>query len=137
MWGGEEFLLVARFVDRKQGAQLAEKIRSTIAGHVFVLPDGGTLRKTVSIGFAAFPFVPGLPTAVTLDTLQHIADCALYAAKRSWRDGWVGVETGVDAEPDAVDIAVQDFLANAEAAVAGGRFNVLVAPSREGTLRWN
>ncbi len=135
-WGGEEFLLVARFVDRKQGAQLAEKIRATIAGHVFVLPDGGTLRKTVSIGFAAFPFVPGLPTAVTLDTLQHIADCALYAAKRSWRDGWVGIETGVDAESEAVNVAIRDFLVNAEAAVAGGRFNVLVAPSHQGTVRW-
>jgi diguanylate cyclase (GGDEF)-like protein len=136
-WGGEEFLLVARFIDRKQGAQLAEKIRATIAGHVFVLPDGGTLHKTVSIGFASFPFVPGLPTAVTLDTLQHIADCALYAAKRSWRDGWVGVESGVGAESHAVDDAVKDFLVNAEAAVAGGRFNVLVAPSHQGTVRWN
>jgi diguanylate cyclase (GGDEF)-like protein len=135
-WGGEEFLLVARFIDRKQGAQLAEKIRAAIAGHVFVLPDGGTLRKTVSIGFAAFPFVPGLPTAVTLDTLQHIADCALYAAKRSWRDGWVGVESGVDAESEAVDGAVKAFLLDAEAAVAGGRFNVLVAPANQGTLRW-
>ncbi len=136
-WGGEEFLLVARFIDRRQGAQLAEKIRATIAGHVFVLPDGGTLHKTVSIGFASFPFVPGLPTAVTLDTLQHIADCALYAAKRSWRDGWVGVESGVGAESEAVNGAVKDFLVDAEAAVAGGRFNVLVAPSHQGTVRWN
>ncbi len=135
-WGGEEFLLVARFVDRKMGAQLAEKIRSAISRHVFVLPDGGTLHKTVSIGFAAFPFVPGLPTAVTLDTLQHIADCALYAAKRSWRDGWVGVECA-EGGSDAIDGDVKAFLVNAEDAVADGRFNVLVPPTRSGTVRWN
>ncbi|MES2257660.1 MAG: two-component regulator propeller domain-containing protein [Pseudomonadota bacterium] len=137
-WGGEEFLLVARFIDRRQGAMLAEKIRAAIAGHAFILPGGEVLRKTISIGFASYPFVPGLPTEATLDTLQRMADTALYAAKRNWRDAWVGVEPQArQAGVEAAEKAAQRFLADAEAAVACGEVTVIVAPSNEGALRWN
>ncbi|CAN7386809.1 hypothetical protein LJR289_002293 [Pseudoduganella sp. LjRoot289] len=81
--------------------------------------------------------MPGTPSAVTLDTLQRIADTALYAAKRSWRNGWVGVEPSA-AGPGgaAIDERVQRFLADAEAAVAAGGMEVMVAPERAGSLRW-
>jgi diguanylate cyclase (GGDEF)-like protein len=128
-WGGEEFLLVARFMEPGQGAALAEKIRVAIEAHAFELPDGQALRKTVSIGFAPYPFVPGLATAVTLDILQRIADSALYAAKRSWRNAWVGIEV-----QEGADAA--SFLADAETAVARGEIRVLAGPGKPGEVVW-
>jgi diguanylate cyclase (GGDEF)-like protein len=135
-WGGEEFLLLVRLVERRQGAQLAEKIRAAVAAHAFVLPDGNVLRKTISIGFVAYPLVAGLPTAASLDTLQRLADSALYAAKRGWRDAWVGVEAVGAADADAVDAAVRRFLTDAEAAVAAGEMRAIVAPPHQGPLQW-
>jgi diguanylate cyclase (GGDEF)-like protein len=125
-WGGEEFLMVARFVERASGAQLAEKIRAAVAAHEFRLPDGQTLRRSVSIGFAAFPVAPD--DAGDLDTLQHLADQALYAAKRSWRDAWVGVQPRDGG-------AVQAFFADPAAAVQAGRVDVQT-PARDTPLRW-
>ena len=136
-WGGEEFLLVARGVDRRQGPLLAEKIRAAVAAHAFELPCGTVLRKTTSIGFACYPLVPGLPATdaasdATLDTLQRLADTALYAAKRGWRNAWVGVAP----VPAAAD-AVARFLADPEAAVAAGCVQLLLAAGHQGTVRWN
>ncbi|MBY0241472.1 MAG: diguanylate cyclase [Burkholderiaceae bacterium] len=128
-WGGEEFLLLARFVERSQGPVMAEKIRVAVASHAFVLPDGTVLRKTVSIGYAACPPAPGRMDGVTLDSVQQLADTALYAAKRSWRDAWVGVSLDAAAPDDAV----QRFLA--DPAAHAGAWQVM-ASRREG-LRWS
>lgn len=136
-WGGEEFLLVARFMEFGQGAALAEKIRAAIDAHHFVLPGGIVLRKTVSIGFAPFPFAPGQATAVTLDTLQRIADTALYAAKRSWRNAWVGIEAPPGVHAADIEPSVQHFLADPAAAVASGAIRVIVAPGNENEVRWS
>ncbi|HUP62193.1 MAG TPA: two-component regulator propeller domain-containing protein [Thermoanaerobaculia bacterium] len=90
-WGGEEFLVVARFVGRARGPELAEKLREAVAAHVFTLPDGGTLHKTCSIGFAAWPFDPSHPRATSWNAVVALADDALYAAKHGGRDVWVGI----------------------------------------------
>ncbi len=91
-WGGEEFLVVVRFVDRGQGATLAEKVRAAIAAHPFRLEDGTVLRRTCSIGFAAFPFLPNRPRATGWEEVVAHADSGLYKAKQTGRDRWVGVE---------------------------------------------
>ena len=135
-WGGEEFLLVARFVNRREGPMLAEKIRAAISAHAFQLPCGTVLHKTTSIGFACYPFAPGQPTPATLDTLQRMADTALYAAKRGWRDAWVGVAPA-QVHDEGAELAVRRFLADAQAAVAEGRMQIYVAAENESTLRWH
>jgi diguanylate cyclase (GGDEF)-like protein len=127
-WGGEEFLLLARFVDRSQGPAMAEKIRLAVAGHAFTLPDGAVLRKTVSIGYAACPPVPGRMDGVTLDSLQQLADTALYAAKRSWRDAWVGVSLDAASREEAIRRFLADPAANA------GEWRV--EASRSEGMRW-
>ena len=145
-WGGEEFLLVARFIDRTQAPALAEKIRSAIEAHPYTLPDSRIIHKTVSIGFATFPFVAGHPGAMKLDTLQRIADRALYAAKRSWRNAWVGVvavntafavaqKEGAIAEPNE-DQKIAQFLNDPEWAVVEGLVEVITMPDKTGELRW-
>jgi diguanylate cyclase (GGDEF)-like protein len=80
-WGGEEFLVVARFIPRSNAADLAEKLRVAIESHPFVLPDGGELRKTCSIGVAAYP-----SNGLTFEQVVQRADEALYEAKRSGRN---------------------------------------------------
>jgi diguanylate cyclase (GGDEF)-like protein len=83
-WGGEEFLIVARFVDGSRAGELAEKLRAAVAEHEFVLPDGAVLHRTCSIGVAVWP----LPPNVSWDRAVDLADTALYEAKRSGRDRW-------------------------------------------------
>src|SRR5205085_312179 len=76
-WGGEEFLVVVRFVDRARASELAEKLRVAIEAHAFELPDGTILRRTGSIGWAAWPF--GADDAMTerWETVVDAADTAL------------------------------------------------------------
>src|SRR6185436_11380435 len=45
-WGGEEFLVVVRFVDRTHAGELAEKLRFAVESHRFALPDGRTITRT-------------------------------------------------------------------------------------------
>lgn len=88
-WGGEEFLIVARGTSRRHAAELAERVRQRVAGEPFRLDDGRPLAVSCSLGFACFPLSTqwGPDWAATVD----LADAALYQAKRSGRDAWVGV----------------------------------------------
>jgi diguanylate cyclase (GGDEF)-like protein len=79
-WGGEEFLVVARFLDRRVAGELAEKLRASIEAHPFALPDGTLLQRTCSIGVAAFP------SGTTWEQTVAHADAALYEAKRGGRN---------------------------------------------------
>ncbi|HEX6098641.1 MAG TPA: two-component regulator propeller domain-containing protein [Thermoanaerobaculia bacterium] len=83
-WGGEEFLIVARFIDGARAPELAEKLRAAVAEHPFELPDGTILRRTCSIGVAVWPMAP----PVTWERAVDLADAALYEAKRAGRDRW-------------------------------------------------
>ena len=65
-WGGEEFLVLARATRRDEARVVAERIRRAVADREFLLPDGERLRKTCSIGFACFPFVPDAAAPVEL-----------------------------------------------------------------------
>ncbi|HYC58933.1 MAG TPA: two-component regulator propeller domain-containing protein [Thermoanaerobaculia bacterium] len=87
-WGGEEFLIVVRFVDRTEAFAIAEKLRRAVAEHAFVLPDGTRLQRTCSIGFAAWP----LPGVTSWERTVDLADEALYAAKRGGRNAAVGAD---------------------------------------------
>lgn len=89
-WGGEEFLVAAPGMDRRDAPLMAERLRLSVEGTPFNLADGLKLKKTVSIGFAAFPLDPGNPEAASWESVVEIADARLYAAKRSGRNRWVG-----------------------------------------------
>ncbi|MDC7807269.1 GGDEF domain-containing protein [Luteimonas sp BLCC-B24] len=109
-WGGEEFLVVCRGLDRSQAAAIAERLRVAIAERP-VMAGGVAIALTVSIGFACRP----QPTsAAGWHEAIDLADHALYAAKRGGRDGWVGLWS--DAATD-----LQQGLRDPQAAVADGR----------------
>lgn len=96
-WGGEEFLVVARGTRRERAAELAERARAAIADEPFVLPDGGALPKTCSIGYACFPLACQFPRLLDWQAAGELADAALYLVKNSGRNGWYGV-TAVEAQ---------------------------------------
>ncbi|HEV8581567.1 MAG TPA: two-component regulator propeller domain-containing protein [Thermoanaerobaculia bacterium] len=120
-WGGEEFLVVARFVDRGDAPELAEKVRAGIAAHDFRLADGSVLRRTCSIGFAAYPFAAAQPRAIGWEMVVDAADHGLYAAKRSGRNGWVGVAIGDAGDPETAIRRLKEDLA---AAVESGEIRL-------------
>lgn len=124
-WGGEEFLIVIRFVDGALASELAEKVRAAVAAHEFPIPDGTILRRTCSIGATTWPFSRSAIRAVAFEHVVDIADVALYSAKHSGRDAWVAVACGAS---DAATAAEQ-FRADASGAV--GRGMVVVRSSAE------
>ncbi len=89
-WGGDEFLVVGRDTDPDRAEALAERIRISIEEHVFELEESRVLRTTVSIGFACYPFVRKEPDLATWEQVLSLADEALYAAKHTARNAWVG-----------------------------------------------
>jgi diguanylate cyclase (GGDEF)-like protein len=93
-WGGEEFVAVAWVKNPGDVRIVAEKLRSAIEGAEFALPDGRTLRKTVSIGYASMPFQSSHPRMLTWEQVLSIADAALYMAKAEGRNRCLGVSFG-------------------------------------------
>jgi diguanylate cyclase (GGDEF)-like protein len=90
-WGGEEFLVVARFTDRVNAPELAERLRTTIEEYNFDIGGNKPLKETCSIGFACYPFSTKNTDAVEWSQVIGIADHCLYAAKKSSRNAWVGL----------------------------------------------
>jgi diguanylate cyclase (GGDEF)-like protein len=102
-WGGEEFLLVARKSNRKDAPVLAERLRAAIAAGPFDLGDNRLLERTCSIGFAAFPLRTGMPERPSWEAVVELADQALYVAKSSGRNGWLGVSGAQQATGDMLE----------------------------------
>ncbi|HVK53882.1 MAG TPA: GGDEF domain-containing protein [Burkholderiales bacterium] len=90
-WGGEEFLVVARGVNRADAEIMAERVCAAVRSRPFDIGDGILLPKTCSIGFACFPFLQKQPRLLSWAQAVELADQALYIAKRSGRDGWAGL----------------------------------------------
>ncbi len=90
-WGGEEFLVVSRFCERKEAATLAARVLSAVAGEPFKIKGAGTsLHRTVSIGWAAFPWNIDSPVDLNYEEVLALADRALYKAKNCGRNQAIG-----------------------------------------------
>lgn len=90
-WGGEEFLVIARFTNREQAPILAERIRTHVEDYKFKIETQDHIAQTCSIGFACFPFLPQQPEIVGWEQVIEVADICLYAAKNTQRNAWVGM----------------------------------------------
>lgn len=80
-YGGEEFGVILPETAGEQALEVAERIRSVVAREPVELPDGGSLRITVSIGVATYG-----GGAQSEERLVSAADSALYRAKRIGRN---------------------------------------------------
>lgn len=91
-WGGEEFLVVSRYTDRAEAETLASRVLAAVGDTPFVLEGTDeTMRKTCSVGWAAFPWFPDDPAAVRYEEVRHMADRALGEAKRAGKNRAIGV----------------------------------------------
>jgi diguanylate cyclase (GGDEF)-like protein len=79
-WGGEEFLLLLPGADGVGGAQLADRVRSTLTERSFLGHEGAVVTVTCSFGVAQH--TPGLDER----ELFAAADRALYRAKREGKN---------------------------------------------------
>ena len=89
-FGGEEFVVVCHGVNRESASGIAERIRTTVESHVFYSSTGESFHITCSIGFFVLE-VDGLRVAEDWSSMLKVSDLAMYAAKRSGRNIWVGV----------------------------------------------
>jgi diguanylate cyclase (GGDEF)-like protein len=105
-WGGEEFLVVANTTDLESAARLVSRIHLAVRQFPFRVLDREE-RISCSMGFVVFPLLPDHPDAFGWEDAVSWADRCLYAAKRSGRDGWVGLAShpGLDPEAIAADLA--------------------------------
>ena len=84
-WGGEEFMILLPCTNLPSGIQLAERIRSRLANHVFA----HVRRISVSLGVAEYnvaEYEAIARAASPSDYLIQLADHALYQAKANGRN---------------------------------------------------
>jgi diguanylate cyclase (GGDEF)-like protein len=80
-YGGDEYVALLVGIDSGMGLKVAERIRRSIEGHVFLAREGLRLHVTACIGLASCPE----HTTDKADVLD-LADRAMYRGKRTTRN---------------------------------------------------
>jgi two-component system cell cycle response regulator len=81
-YGGEEFMVILPDTDLARGAVFVERVRQTVARHLFVAGRDEPIHMTVSAGVASYPH----RLVRSPESLLRLADEALYAAKARGRN---------------------------------------------------
>ena len=121
-WGGEEFLVITWQKEKNNSFELAERIRKKIEEYEFKIDDTTTLHKTVSVGFAHFPFIPNDVGKATWPHVVSLADSALYIAKNNGRNLSVGIECG--SKINELDRDFKDIVSNIKMGVRKKYLNI-------------
>jgi diguanylate cyclase len=79
--GGEEFSVILPDCPSNQALEVAERLRTAVETHDFIISDKLKIKITISIGAATYPDNVG-----DLENLIKESDNALYAAKHSGRN---------------------------------------------------
>lgn len=103
-WGGEEFLLMVRDAHLADATRLAERIRRNIADAPVQLANGQPIAITCSIGLAPWPMSTRWPSLGDWEQSVSLADMAMYAAKESGKNAWVGVLPGPELDRHGVQL---------------------------------
>jgi diguanylate cyclase (GGDEF)-like protein len=103
-WGGEEFLIITWQREKSDSYELAERMRNRIKEYEFMIDDKISVKKTVSVGFAHFPFITNDIETVNWSHVVSLADSALYIAKNNGRDLCIGIETGEETYTEDTDV---------------------------------
>ena len=90
-WGGEEFLIMSRNTDRRQADILAARVLRAVGGEPFALGSEGEMRRTCSIGWAAFPWLADNVGAMGYEAVLSRADQALSLAKKAGKNRVIGM----------------------------------------------
>ena len=98
-YGGEEFIVLLPGAGMDDAVTFAERTRQQVESHTFTF-EGGSLRRTISGGVAAFPD----PRIAHREALVKAADDALYVAKELGRNRVVRFDSPeFNQHSDAVD----------------------------------
>jgi len=81
-YAGDEFVVVLPGVSRAAAIEKAREIGTLIRETAYLASTGQPVRLTASFGVATYPH-----DARDLETLLALGDQALFAVKRSGRDG--------------------------------------------------
>jgi diguanylate cyclase (GGDEF)-like protein len=102
-WGGEEFLIVSRYTDRKEAELLAQRVLASVADTPFVVgASGEAMHRTCSVGWAAFPWFPENIRAVSYEEVLTLADRGLNRAKSAGKNRAVGMTPASGRQPSTV-----------------------------------
>lgn len=98
-WGGEEFLIVSRYTNRRESEVLAQRVVESVGETPYaVRPGGEAIRRTCSVGWAAFPWLEEDVEALDYEGVLIMADRGLQRAKAEGRNRAIGMvppRTGV------------------------------------------
>lgn len=83
--------MVFRSAQRSDAELLASRILKAINGAEFDLGSGRLLRRSCSVGWAAFPWLPPSCSDLSVDETLRLADRGLYIAKHQGRNRAVGL----------------------------------------------
>ncbi len=105
-WGGEEFLIMSRSADPAGTPAFCDRILDVMASKVFDLGHGVQVRKTCSVGWAAFPWSRRAYEAICAEEAIELADSALYRAKAGGRNQGIGIlpSEGAPAAPHEITL---------------------------------
>jgi diguanylate cyclase (GGDEF)-like protein len=105
-WGGEEFLIMSRSTDPSGTPAFCSRVLEVMSGEPFELGHGISVKKTCSVGWAAYPWTRGAFEAICAEESIALADAALYLAKDLGRNQGVGiVATDVASQnPEAIGL---------------------------------
>lgn len=103
-WGGEEFLIMSRSTDPSGTPAFCSRILEVISAEPFDLGHGVTVRKTCSVGWAAYPWCRHAYEAICAEESIELADAALYRAKALGRNQGVGIVPSEAAAQNSAEI---------------------------------
>jgi diguanylate cyclase (GGDEF)-like protein len=132
-WGGEEFLVVGTGADRFTAEVMAQNIVDKIRSHTFDLGEGRNIQATCSLGYSAFPLIPGDPGLLPWEGAVEAADQCLYAVKKTGRNGWLGVFRGDLEVPETLR---ESFPQNIPSLVAQGQLALRTSLPSDRPIRW-
>src|SRR5262249_19277636 len=95
---------------RQGGPVMAERILSAIGTVEFELGNGAIQRKTCSVGWAPFPWLPPSHGELSVEEVLRFADHGLYVSKQHGRNQSTGILPGPDLCADAGHTRLEEFL---------------------------
>jgi len=105
-WGGEEFLIMSRSTDPSGTPAFCRRVLEVMSSEPFELGHGILIRKTCSIGWAAYPWCRDAYEALCAEESIALADAALYRAKSRGRHQGIGIvpSPAASQDPSAIDL---------------------------------
>jgi len=100
-WGGEEFLIMSRSTDPSGTPAFCRRVLEVMCAEAFELGQGIVVRKTCSIGWAAYPWCRDAYEALCAEESIALADAALYRAKSLGRNQAIGIVPSQTAGQDS------------------------------------